>query len=250
VRLLALTLLATGCAAAYRPPAPFVPALDEPGEVVIATNYGFGGAQLDVAHAPVQGFAWRAGGQFAGFTTQGSYAIGTFGLGTWWSFDDGAGTLALTASGGGGRSVGVTDLRVTSSNDTTTTASAGEEDVSLWNKRNSGMLAVAALRVEGTWNDGEVIELGAQLGPTWHMLDHDPTSDNTGTGQMLMMESTALARFGPPVARLQLSGGMAVPLWWPSQETQPSNVGTPNPFVLALGLVIVPGAGTGTERAQ
>jgi hypothetical protein len=217
------------CAPAYRPPTPFVPLLAEEGDTHLAVHLGTGGGQLDVAQAVAPGFALRAGAQVAGYASDGAYTVGTVGAGLF----GGSPELlwGVTLVGGGGYSRGISTLRVTS------TTADGEETTSETVWRNSGMLGTGALRAELGRRIGDNAAVGANIGPTWHILSHDALSDGTGTGQMLLVEAASVARAGSPVVMFEGSVGFAYPLWVSArEEDDTSEVGIPVPIVLGIGL--------------
>ncbi|MCB9683560.1 MAG: hypothetical protein H6735_00805 [Alphaproteobacteria bacterium] len=224
-----VVVVTAGCAPAYRPPAPFVPLLQEKGDSQIAGHWGTGGLQADGAYALSDHFAMRGGAQLAGYTSQGMYLVGNVGVGGYGAFTDSI-YWGLTGTVGGGYSRGITDLSVsviTTSGTTTTTES--------W--RNSGTLMTGAVRWEsGIRFDGNAMA-GVQIGPTWHGLIHDAQSDGTGMGQGLLMEGAAIGRIGPGSAPIAFEGslGFAWPLYLDFEDS-----GVPLPFVMALGITVEP----------
>ena len=218
--------LGAGCAPAYRPPTAFVPLLREQGDGQIALHLGLGGAQLDGAYAATGGLAVRTGVQVAGYVGEGAYTVGTLGAGAYGSSNHTA--WGVSVIGGGGYARGITEIGVN-----TPTISGGTDHAEVgW--RNSGSLATGALRAEIGTHLGENGALGANLGPTWHVLAHDAESDDTGSDQMVMLETAGVARGGVAPVMFEGSLGIAYPLWIAKGEGRVASL--PFPVRLGIGL--------------
>jgi hypothetical protein len=219
-----LVFVAGGCAPAYRPPTPFVPMLLEKGDLSTGVRYGTGGVQADVAVAPVPHLGVRAGGQYAGFASQGLYGLGHAGIGVFGELGDGYG-WGLTLDGGGGYSRAITTVDVQSQ------TTGGLSQVDRTEIRTSGTLATLALRNE--W--GLRMEhgmVGGQVGPTFHQIWHDGASSEDGVGQMVMLEGAGVARGGPGPVWFEGSLGLAWPVW----VNRTNAVGVPVPVVFGIGV--------------
>lgn len=213
-------LLATACAPAYRPPAPFVPMLDARGDLHGAVHLGLGGAQGDVAYAVSDVASVRGGVQVAGYHPEspGTYVVGTAGGGAYGSEGDLRWGIAGTV--GGGRSVGETVVRTTINDETT------EQRY-----RNSGVLFTAALRPE-LGAEGKYTAAGIVLGTSFYQLHHDAASDGSGVGWGLMFEPVAVTRVGPPGVAVEGHVGLAVPM------AEGGDVGLVFPLVFGVGVTV------------
>lgn len=219
-------LFAAACAPVYRPPAPFVPMLEQRGDAQVAAHLGAAsGLQVDGAVAPTDALALRGGVQVAGYASEGEYGVGTFGVG-WYGADPHGLRGGVSLAGGGGYSRGVTDWTV--SRQTATDGQTTSEQVRF---QNSGPIAVGALRGEIGY-ELEGFALGATTGLSLHQVWHDRRSDGSGVGRMGIWEAAGLVRFGPPPVGFEGFVGTAMPFW------SEGDVGIPFPVTFGLGLTV------------
>jgi len=232
-----LVLAATlgACAPAYRPPAPFVPMLEEQGDVNIAAQVGVGGAQVDAAVATSKLVSLRGGAQVAGWASEGHYALGRVGAGVYGGNDAGT-RWAVNGDVGAGLTRGVGDVtsRVQS------TIPTPEEDTSTVTTvettkilQNSGILLVASLRPQLGY-EGSYAATALVLGFGYHQLFHDVASDGVGSAAGVTFEPTAVLRLGGGDARFGLQAwlGLALPLAGAGVEN------IPVPLNTGLGLTL------------
>ncbi len=213
-----LALAAVACAPVYRPPAPFVPLLERPGDLAVSGQVGTGGAQADVAYAPRQSLEVRGGVQVGGLLGEGHYALGTVGVGAWGA--QGGGRYALHLDLGGGSSRGVTILGPPDTPD------AGPDEVVF---ENGGMVGTAAFRGELAY-EGGFGAVGAQAGLVGVLLDaSEPGRDGAGAA----IEACGFARAGSRAVQLQGHAGASLPVL-----TLDPNLGVPFPLLLGLGVVV------------
>lgn len=224
-RTLLLTALLAGCAPVYRPPAPFAPMLQEKGDAQVAAHLGIGGFQVDGAVAPDDLVALRGGIQVGGYVGEGTYTVGTVGVGVYGAEEVGGLRAAVSLVGGGGYSRGVSDWTVS------TQTPSGGTNADRVRFENSGPIVVAAIRSEFGY-ETEWFATGATLCPTYHQVWHDERSDGVGVGRGAMIETAALVRAGPPPVGIEGFLGVALPFW------ADGDIGVPFPLTFGLGLTV------------
>ena len=237
-------LLLTACAPVYRPPAPFVPLLEEPGDVNLAAQLGVGGAQLDGAVAVSDAMAVRGGAQAGGWALDGHYGVGRLGVGLYSGNDRGT-RWAVWLDAGGGLTRYTGNFQVPNPNGavTTTTTTTTDGDVTtttterVWIREErtySGPLLLGAVRPQ-LGHEGKVLSPSLVLGLGYHTLFHDAQSASSGTSVGLTFEPTGVLRLGggeASIAAAQAWLGLVAPIIASGDEN------IPLPVNAGLGLTV------------